>query len=307
MDALRRLLREPLIHFVLLGVALFAIHDVVSGDDALDPQSRVINVDRETLVEFMQYRSAAFEPEYFDTQFDALSDEQKAELARSYVREEAMAREARALGLDENDYVIRRRLVQKVEYLVADADLDPDPPSEDVLRSFYAEHRADFGIPAEYTFTHVFADAEIARPGGPLADAQALLARLRADRAGFNDAPAYGDRFPYQRNFVRQNLRPVDDIFGPEFAAALTQLTPGDTWQGPIMSRFGAHLVMLTAQQDARQPDFEEVRAQVLAAVLDERRTNTREVLLNELVDQYDVRYGPGVPEPARSLSGDEE
>jgi parvulin-like peptidyl-prolyl isomerase len=307
MDVLRRLLREPLIHFVLLGIALFAVYDVVSGDDALDPQSRVINVDRETLVEFMQYRSAAFEPEYFDTQFDALSEEQKAELARAYVREEAMAREARALGLDENDYVIRRRLVQKVEYLVADADLDPDPPSEEALRYYYGEHQADFGIPTEYTFTHVFADAEIARPGGPQAEARSLLARLRADGAAFNDAPAYGDRFPYQRNFVRQNLRPIDDIFGPEFAAALAQLTPGDSWQGPIMSRFGAHLVMLTTQQDARQPEFEEVRAQVLAAVLDERRSNTREALLNELVDQYDVRYGPGIPEAKRSPSEDAE
>lgn len=307
MDVLRRLLREPLIHFVLLGVALFAVYDVVSGDDALDPQSRIINVDRETLVEFMQYRSAAFEPEYFDTQFDALSDEQKEELSRSYVREEAMAREARALGLEENDYVIRRRLVQKVEYLVADTDLDPDPPSEEALRAYYDEHKPDFGIPAEYTFTHVFADAEIARSGGPQAEARSLLARLRAEHAGFNDAPAYGDRFPFQRNFVRQNLRPVADIFGPEFTAALAQLTPGDSWQGPIMSHFGAHLVMLTAQQDARQPAFEEVRAQVLAAVLDERRTNTREALLNELVDQYDVRYGPGIPEPVRSESGDDE
>jgi parvulin-like peptidyl-prolyl isomerase len=168
------------------------------------------------------------------------------------------------------------------------------------LRAYYEEHLADFGIPAEYTFTHVFADAEITRPGGPQAEARSLLARLRADRAGFNDAPAYGDRFPYQRNFVRQNLRPVADIFGPEFAAALAQLTPGDIWQGPITSQFGAHLVMLTARQDARTPDFEEVRVQVAAAVLDERRTNTREVLLDELVDQYDVRYGPGIPVPGQ-------
>ncbi len=306
MEVLRRLLREPLIHFVLLGVALFAIYDVVSVDDARDTQSRVINVDRETLVEFLQYRSAAFEPEYFNTQFDALSEEQQAELARNYVREEAMAREARALGLDRNDYVIKRRLIQKVEYLVADTDLDPDPPSEENLRRYYEEHRADFGIPAEYTFTHVFADAEIDRQGGPEAEARSLLARMRADSAEFNDAPAYGDRFPYQRNFVRQNLRPIADIFGPEFATTLTQLQPGDTWQGPIMSQFGAHLVMLTAQQDARKPEFEEVRAQVLAAVLDQRRTNTREVLLDELVDQYDVRYGPGVPEPDRSSAGNE-
>ncbi|WP_169053460.1 peptidyl-prolyl cis-trans isomerase [Alteraurantiacibacter aquimixticola] len=295
---MRRLAREPLVHFVLLGVLLFAVYDVVNEDDALDPQSRVIEVDRETLINFLQYRSAAFEPGYFEAQYDALSEEQRAELARSYVREEAMAREAMALGLEENDYVIRRRLVQKIEYLVADTDIEPEPPTEDDLRAYFEEHRADFSLPAEYTFTHVFADAEIDRAGGPQAHARALLARLRADGANFNDAPSYGDRFPYQLNYVRQNLRPIADVFGPEFAAALDAMTPDETWQGPVMSRFGAHLVLLTDREQAREPSFEEVRAQVASAVLEDRRTNTREVLLDELVDQYDVRYAEGIPEP---------
>lgn len=305
MSALRRLAREPLFHFLLLGGLLFAVYDVMKGDDALDAQSRVITVDRDTLVEFLQYRSAAFEAGYFDAQFDALSEAQKAELARAFVREEAMAREARALGLDENDYVIRRRLVQKIEYLVTDADLDPDPPSEEDLRTYYEEHQDDFGLAAEFTFTHVFADAERDHPGGTEAYARDLLERLRMARAGFNDAPAFGDRFPYQRNLVRQNLRSIANIFGPEFAASIAALPEGEQWQGPVQSSFGYHLVMLTDRAEARLPPFEEVQAQVLAAVLEQRQSDTREALLDELVDQYDVRY-EGVPPPG-SVAEDEE
>ncbi len=291
MALIRKLLKEPLTHFVLLGGLLFAVYAALNPRDTLDASSRVITVDREALLTFLQYRNSAFEPGYFEAQYDAMSDEQLAELAESYVREEAMAREARALGLDENDYVIRRRLVQKIEYLVAGAELEPEPPTEAELRAYYDEHRDDFTQDAEYTFTHVFIDAEKDHPGGMLAEAQRLLAQLRARDAGFNDAPGYSDRFPYQRNFVRQYLRPVAQVFGPDFAAQLATLQPSDNWQGPLSSTFGLHLVLFTDRSEARTPDFEEVRAQVLAAVEEDRRIATRETLLDELVDQYDVRY----------------
>ncbi|WAT17911.1 peptidylprolyl isomerase [Aurantiacibacter sp. MUD11] len=291
MSLIRSLLKEPLTHFVLLGGLLFAAYAVLNPRDTLDADSRVITVDREALLTFLQYRNAAFEPEYFEAQFDAMTDAQLAELARNYVREEAMEREARALGLDQEDYVIRRRLVQKIEYLVAGADLEPEPPTEEELRAYYDEHRADFLQDAEYTFTHVFIDAEKDHAGGMEAEARRLLGQLRARDAGFNDAPGYGDRFPYQRNFVRQHMRPVANIFGLQFAASLANLQPGETWQGPIASNFGLHLVLFTDRTAARTPAFEEVRQQVREAVLEERRVRTRETLLDDLVDQYDVRY----------------
>ncbi len=298
MTILRLFLREPLAHFVLLGGLLFAAWSFLNPDDSLDADSRVITVDREQLLTFLQYRNAAFEPGYFEAQFDAMSDEQRALLAQNFVREEAMAREAMALGLDENDYVIRRRLIQKIEYLVTDVDLDPEPPSEEALRNYYDENLDDFRQDAEFTFTHVFIDAERDHPGGLAAEAQRVLASLRRADAGFNDAGLSGDRFPYQRNYVRQFLRPVANDFGPEFASSLAQLQPGETWQGPIASSFGLHLVMLTDRTAARVPDFAEVREVVREAVLERRRTDTREALLDELVEQYDVRY-EGVPSPA--------
>ncbi|GAA0285287.1 hypothetical protein GCM10009127_28760 [Alteraurantiacibacter aestuarii] len=302
MNLLRLLLKEPLTHFVLLGGLLFAAYSLVTERDVLDADSRVITVDREALTNFLQYRSSAFEPGFFTAQYDSMSDEQLAELARSYVREEAMAREASALGLDKNDYVIRRRMVQKIEYLVAGADLNPRPPTEQELRTYFEAHMDDFRQDAEFTFTHVFVDAEKDHPGGMEAEARRLLARLRSAHAGFNDAPAYGDRFPYQRNYVRQFLGPIANELGPQFAARLAALQPGENWQGPFAGNYGLHLILFTDRTQAREPDFSEVREQVLAAVQEERRTSTREALLDELVDQYELRY-VGVPS-IESLAG---
>lgn len=297
MTLLRATLREPLTHFALVGGLLFAAWSYYNPDDALDADSRIITVDREQLLTFLQYRNAAFEPGYFEAQYEAMSDEQRAQLARNFVREEAMVREAKALALDENDYVIRRRLIQKIEYLVSDVDLTPDPPSEEALRAYYDSHRGDFRQDAEFTFTHVFIDAERDHSGGPEREAQRVLAKLRAAGAGFNDATSYGDRFPYRRNYVRQFLRPVANDFGPEFAASLARLKPEDNWQGPIASNFGLHLMLLTERNEMRVPEFEEVRGQVREAVLEQRRAETREALLDELVEQYDIRY-QGVSSP---------
>ena len=92
----RRILRDPLIHFLLLGGLLFVLHAVIGNPDRREDDEKTIVVDREALLTFMQYRASAFEPEYFEAQFDALAPEQLQQLAQAYVQEEAMSREAQA-------------------------------------------------------------------------------------------------------------------------------------------------------------------------------------------------------------------
>ncbi len=295
MNLLQRLAREPLVHFILLGAGLFAAYALVNDGDSVS--DRTIVVDRPALVNYLQYRAAAFEPEFFNAQYDALSEEQLAQLASAYVREEAMEREARALGLDEGDYVIKRRLIQKIEYLVADTDVSETPPDEAELEAYFEANKADFAVEAQYTFTHVFVDAERDHAGGDEAFANRLLSQLQARGAGFNDAPQFGDRFPYERNVVGKGLRYIANQFGPDFAAAIGQIDASEDWQGPIQSPFGYHLVLMSRVDPAHEPALEDVRDAVLAGVMEERRIRSREVLLDELVDQYDVRY-EGVPAP---------
>ena len=109
-------LRQPLLHFLLIGLGLFLIFDLVSGDRP-DADQRVIVVDREALLTLLQFRIKAFEPGVAASRLDAMSEADLERLVDDYVREEALHREALALGMDVNDHIIKRRLIQKVEFI----------------------------------------------------------------------------------------------------------------------------------------------------------------------------------------------
>ena len=296
----RRILRDPLIHFLLLGGLLFVLHAVIGNPDRREDDEKTIVVDREALLTFMQYRASAFEPEYFEAQFDALAPEQLHQLAQAYVQEEAMSREAQALGLNHGDYVIRQRLVQKIEFLIGDVGSRVKQPADQEMRRYFAAHRDKYHVEPTYTFSHVFVDNEKQHPKGGLETALDLQARLEADGAAFNDAPSYGDRFPYLQNYVGRDLRFISDQFGNDFARQLNRLQPSDEWQGPVRSQFGYHLIMLAKRDAASAPEFEQVRAQVAEDMIGESEAALRTDLIDDLVDQYRVEYRglavPGTP-----------
>ncbi len=123
---MRRLLKEPLVHFLLAGLALVVIYQVSGSGDLAN--SKTVVVDKQTLLTFMQYRAKAFNQQSFEARLDALTSEQLQLLIDDYVREESLYREAQAMQLERNDYIIRRRLIQKLEFITkgfADASGGP--------------------------------------------------------------------------------------------------------------------------------------------------------------------------------------
>jgi hypothetical protein len=299
MSPLARIVRDPLVHFLAAGALLFA------GYAALNPRAaagggggRTIVVDREALVTFMQYQSAAFQPRYFEAQFQALSPAERQGLIGKYVQEEALVREAGALGLDNGDYVIRRRMIQKMMYLMDDAASGTFAPSEADLQRYFQAHPDTYRGPATVTFTHVFVDNEVKHPAGAETTAEALKLTLERKRAGFADAPAYGDRFAYLQNYVGRTPDFVGSQFGAGFAAALVKLQPSGRWQGPIRSDYGWHLVLLTERRPAELPRFADVREQVKDDMLRDTLAAYRRKAIADLVARYEVRL-KGLPKPA--------
>jgi hypothetical protein len=137
----------------------------------------------------------------------------------------------------------------------------------------------------------VFFDPDV--QGGAQGAEQAArrqLAALKARRAGFNDAPAYGDRFAFMQNYVERTADYIGSHFGPGFAAAIAQLPVGDTWRGPVQSMHGWHLVMLTAHAPGRLPALDDIRALVLDDYQRERAAALKEAALRSLVDGYEVQ-----------------
>lgn len=288
---MRALLREPLLHFALAGLALFALHRAIAGDPR-DADERVIVVDRAALLEFVQYRSRAFDAGAAAHLYDGLSPTAQQALRDDFVREEALHREAMRLGLARDDYVIRQRLVQKLEFALRGASASA-PIGDAELAAYYAAHAADYAEPASVTFTHVFFDAEQRGAEAALAAARAKLTALNRARVRFDEAPQHGDRFAFHVNYVERTHDFVASHFGAALADAVFALAPSEEWRGPYASPYGAHLVLVSARAPARTPELAEIRARVAE---DAQRAAGERALASaiaELIARYEVREAP--------------
>jgi hypothetical protein len=299
MSLSRRWLREPLLHFVLAGALLAVVFAAFRGDRS-PTDERTIVVDRRELLSFLQYRANAFEPETFGAAIDAMTDAEIDEVVNAYVDEEMLYREARAYGLEDSDNIIRQRMVQKMSFLLADATEASEQavdPAE--LEAYFEKNRETYAIEPWVSFTHVFFDADERGAAGAREAAEAMRRQLNDTHAEFNDAPAYGDRFPYQVNYVERTLAYVASQFGAEFVTALETLDPSPTeWQGPLHSAFGEHVVLLVERVERSYPALDDVRAAVERDFVAERSAAALQQVLREIRASYRVRVEPIRSEP---------
>lgn len=284
-----RLLRDPVLHFIVAGGALFLVTRFIAGPEQVQ-DSQVIRVDRESLLVWMQYQANAFDAQSFERALDNMAQAELEELIDDYVTEEVLYREAAALGLDRSDYIIRQRMVDKMRFLLTDLAGTETVPATAELQSWLEANRALYRIEPSASFTHVFIDAAGKSDEQALAQAQALQAELNSGKAAFDDAPRYGDRFPYLRNYVERTLGFIAGHFGESFAALLQELSPAaGLWQGPLRSEHGYHLVMLTALAPGREPALEEVSAQVTRDLVAARGEQRLAQMVADVRSQYRV------------------
>ena len=283
-----RLLREPLLHFVLLALALFAIDHILNPVAANDP--RTIVVDRTDLLRYLQNRSRAFDQTRFGEQLDSMPDEDLQRLVHDYVKEEALYREAKAMELDRTDYLPRLRMIQQLKYILEGFLADTAEPGADQVEAYYEEHRDRYFQPAEITFTHVFFNEK--QHGARAKEmAQVELARLNDRHTPFHEAPAHGDRFLYQVNYAQVPKNLVASHFGANMAAKLFMLDPDENlWRGPFRSLYGWHLVMVTSRSGGHVLALNEVRERVVLDATQARREAQLTEAIASIIDTYHVR-----------------
>lgn len=284
---MKKALHDPLAHFLAAGALLFAIGSAVKPAEQAE---NLIKVDRAALLEFIQYRSKAFEPSAAAAILDGLSPEARADIVRDYVREEALAREAEALGLGANDYVIRQRMVQKVEFLAESAAAAIAEPADADLAAFYDANRDRYTAPPSATLTHVFVSTEKKPRAAARAEAVALLADLKSSKAGFNDATAFGDRFLFHKNYVDRTNDYIESQLGGEIAAAIFDpAAPLNEWRGPYSSQYGEHLIYVAARTPSRLPPLGDIRDVVKSDYAEDRRLEAIEKAIEAIVAKYKV------------------
>ena len=287
---MKRFLKEPLVHFLAAGLGLFVLFGIVNrGEQDTDPN--VVIVDRDALLTFVQYRIKAFNPTLAAKKLDSLSEEELQRLIDDYVREEVLHREAIALGLDEDDYVIRRRLVQKLEFITegfAEAGAAIDDAA---LRRYFDANKTDYYVEPYVTFTHVFFETEDRPREQADALAERKLEELNRKGTPFSDAPRHGDRFLYHVNYVERTPDYVGSHFGPPMAQALFTLEPNEfVWKGPFDSPYGVHLVLLTTNEPGREPEIAEIEGRVRDDATRAMIREETDSAIADVVETYDVR-----------------
>jgi len=272
---MKRILKEPLLHFLLLGAALFAAYGLVSKRNSAEPGKIVISQGQiEHLVD--GFTKAWQRPP---------SADELAGLVRDRVREEVYCREAMALGLDKDDTIIRRRLRQKMEFISDDIAAQTQPTDAE-LNVYLRAHPDKFRVEQRFTFRQLYLNPE--KHGENLArDAAQLLAQLN-QAGGDTGFAAMGDPFLLDNNFAAAPASEVTKQFGDKFTAKLGGISPGQ-WQGPIESGFGVHLVFVSERTEGRQPALAEVRDAVRREWDNARRLETNEKFYQELQKRYVV------------------
>ena len=287
---MKRFFSDPLFHFIVLGALLFGAWRFFNPDRP-DDDPHTIRVDRAALLEFIQLRTRAFNEEEAQRRLASLSDEALTDVVKTFVREEALYRSAIAMGLGADDYVIKQRLVQKMEFMAEGVTSGLAAPSDVELADFHQRHQADYAVPAQVSFAHVFFSTRRHGDAQATALAEETLADLNRRQVPLTGATAFGERFPYQVNYVERTHEDLTGHFGPEMTDALfgLEVDPG-RWRGVFTSSFGKHLVLLTSNVSARVPDFIEVRPRVLQDVLAERVRKRKTEFVSQIVDEFRIK-----------------
>jgi hypothetical protein len=267
-------IREPLVHFLILGAGLFLLYGYVA-DTAPERPDKIL-VDEPELARLSeQFRRTWMRPP---------TREELAGLAEDFVKEEILYREALALGLDKDDLVIRRRMRQKMEFLNADL-AEQREPTDAQLQAYVDANPEKFRLPPHYSFRQIYLGPDTEGVAGRAAD---LLARLQADPTLGADPRALGDPTLLPPGLELASEQEIAATFGTEFADVMSGLAK-DAWGGPYLSSYGLHLIRLTGGEEGGLPELAQIRSAVAREWSNDRRQEADDRFYQALRARYSV------------------
>jgi hypothetical protein len=285
---MKRILKEPLLHFLMLGTVIFVAYSLLSKPS--DEPGKIV---------VTQGQLASIMESFILVRQRPPSREEWEGLIRERVREEVYYREALALGLDKDDLIIRRRLEQKLQF-VSDDITAQAPPTDGDLTAYLQAHPDKFRVEQQVTFRQLYLDPQ--KHGENFARHSAQLIAKLNQVGGDTDFVAMGDPFMLGDNFTALPASEIAYQFGKEFAAKLSGLQTG-FWQGPVQSSFGVHLVFISERTNDHLPALAQVRDAVRREWDDARRTESNEKFYQGLLKHYTVTIEQPTAEAAKKLA----
>ena len=281
-----RLLKNPIARVLLFGFLLAAVWLVIFGLPSGGEGSKQVLIDdsdiEQLIITFM--RQWQREP----------SPSELRGLLQSFVREEVLYREALSRRYDKDDPVVRRAMLQKMEFL-GQSQAENVNPSESEIESYFAFRREKYRIPAAFSFTHIFF-SEDKRGAKVVDDAQATLMKLRGKGPDQEIISRYGDRFLSRYNYAGVSERDIRSEFGEEFAGEILKLEP-DSWTGPVRSGYGYHLVYIYGRKESYIPQWRAIRLTIEQDMIFEAKKTARELFYTEILRNYQIVFRGEVQE----------
>jgi len=254
---LLRVLREPLVHFLAIGLVLFIVYSLIHrGPSGIEPA-------HEIALTFDDLRTMDL---YFESQWHRQPTSQEFNaMVENRIQEEILYREGLALGLDKDDTIVKRRMAQKLQFLAEDVATAHEPSTGE-LQTWFASNAGKFALPSRITFRHLFFSFD-KRGQNAQADATGALPKLAGAPENTPLGATLADPFMFEDYYAERTPLDLAKEFGPTFATGVFKLQP-HLWQGPIESGFGWHLVFVDSIIAGRVPAFEEIEPDVKTAWL---------------------------------------
>src|SRR5271167_4531254 len=285
LPTMQRWLREPLLHFLLLGVALFAVYGYLHRGRLGIESSRQIVLSLDELRQMDMYFESQWHRQPTPAEFQAMVEDK--------VREEVLYREALAMGLDKDDTIVKRRMAQKMQFLAEDVAAAHEPSTAE-LKAWFDKNSSKFALPSRYSFRHLYFSPD-KRGKSAQDDAAKALTKIAAQPEDSKLAASLADQFMFQDYYSDRAPEALAKEFGPQFVVALEQLKPG-SWQGPVESGYGWHLVYVDTIIPGRIPAFEEMESDVKTAWLAEQKQQAWQKAYTEMRAKYSVLV-PALPD----------
>ena len=278
LNGLKRYLREPLVHFLLIGGVLFGVYGHTQGGHGTTPSSREIRL---TLDEVGQLALL------YQSQWRRPPTPQDLErMVENKVQQEVLYREALAMGLDKDDEIVKRRMAQKMQFLAEDVAAAREPTTDE-LRAWFEGHGDQFALPSRVSFRQLYFSPD-RRGARAHDDAVKALAALAGEPVDSMRVGGLADPTMLQAYYGDRTSEQLAKDFGPQFAQTVVRLKPG-SWQGPIESGFGWHLVFVDSFVPGRMPAFEEVEPDVKAAWLADQKAQAWRKAYDDMRAKYTV------------------
>jgi parvulin-like peptidyl-prolyl isomerase len=236
---------------------------------------------------------------YFESQWHRAPTPQEFEaMVEDKVREEVLYREGLAMGLDKDDTIVKRRMAQKMQFLAEDVAAAHEPSTAE-LKAWFDKNQGKFALPSRYSFRHLYFSTD-KRGKSAQEDAANVLAKIVGQPEDSKLAVSSGDSFMFQDYYGDRTPVAIAKEFGPEFAVALEKLKP-DSWQGPVQSGYGWHLVFVDTVIPGRIPAFEEIEPEVKTAWLNEQKATAWQKAYAEMRASYTVMLPAAASDAAKA------